>query len=171
MSIAFTIANLQETGALVPYKPFIQRPPHEQGPRSLWLTPETFDWCFPSDAHPDARITDASLAHLADQMNAFVWGQFVDYRDGIDMKRLEPHSEDIWEIRSHLKKPQLRLFGWFVLPKWFVATNFAVRDDLEPKNGPKWSAAINKAAQHRARLVGTVAFHRQDLSEYIKNPT
>jgi hypothetical protein len=39
----------------------------------------------------------------------------------LDVKRLSPLETDVWEIRSHLAKPQLRLIGWFVLPKMFVA--------------------------------------------------
>jgi hypothetical protein len=105
------------------------------------------------------------------QMNAFVWGQFMDWRDGIDIKRLDPHEKDVWEIKSHLKKPQLRVFGWFVLPKWFIATNYAVRDDLEPISGPKWNAAINAADNHRANLVGSADFFHTNPGEYVKNPT
>jgi hypothetical protein len=171
MSIALTIKKLELGGSLVPYQPLIKRPTHEQGPRFLWLTPQTSDWCFPENAHPDGRISDESLAHLADQLNSFVWGQFMDWKDGIDIKRLEPHEKDIWEIRSHLKKPQLRVFGWFALPKWFVATNCALRDDLEPKSGPKWDAAISLAVQHRTALVGSVDFFRDNPGEYVKNPT
>jgi hypothetical protein len=135
------------------------------------MTPDTHRWCFPDDAHPDARISDAALAHLADQMNAFVWGQFMDWRDGVDIKRLDPHEKDIWEIKSHQKKPQLRVFGWFVLPKWFVATNYSVRDDLEPTSGPKWNAAIDLAEHHRVTLVGSVGFFHPNPGEYVKNPT
>jgi hypothetical protein len=171
MSITLTIKELELRGALVPYQPLVERPAHEQGPRFLWMTPITFDWCFPQNAHPDARISDASLANLADQMNAFVWGQFMDWKDGIDIKRLEPHGRDIWEIKSYLKKPQLRVFGWFVLPKLFVATNCAVRDDLEPISGPKWNAAINLADQNRTTLFGHIDFFHTNPGEYVKNPT
>jgi hypothetical protein len=121
------------------------------------MTPITFDWCFPQNAHPDARISDASLAHLADQMNAFVWGQFMDWNDGIDIKRLEPRDRDIWEIKSHLKL--------------FVATNCAVRDDLEPISGPKWNATINLADQNRTTLVGHIDFFHTNPGEYVRNPT
>jgi hypothetical protein len=169
MSISLIIKALEANGALVPYEPFVKRPPHPQGPRYLWLTPTTFDWCFPEGSHPDARIGDASLANLADQMNAFVWGQFMEV--GIDIKRLNPHDKDIWEVRSHLKKPQLRVFGWCALPKLFVATNYANRDDLEPSNGPKWNVAIDQADRFRTALVGLVDFFHANPSEYVKNPT
>lgn len=171
MSIVHIISQLVNSSELVVYQPTVVRPTNPQGGRSLWLTPQTFDWCFPDAEHSDPRITDDSLAHLGDQMNAFVFGEFMDYRDGIDMKRLCPPELDIWEIRSHLKKPQLRVFGWFALPKWFVATNFAVRDDLEPDHGPKWAAAISTADHIRTQLVGSVDHYNDDPSVYIRNPT
>jgi len=171
MSIALTIKQLERDRALLPFEPLVKRPAHEQGARYLWLTPAAFDWCFPDNAHPDGRISGESLAHLEAQMSAFVRGEFVDWKDGIDIKRLDPPERDIWEIRSHLKKPQLRLFGWFALPKWFVATNYALRDDLEPQRGPKWEAAIDFADRQRTMLVGSVDFYHDNPGEYVKNPT
>jgi hypothetical protein len=103
-------------------------------------------------------------------MNAFVWGEFLDF-DGGDMRRLWFEERDIWEIKSHLKRPQLRLLGWFVLPKWFVGVHPVVRDDLEPKAGPKWEAAMTKAEQARAELVGPVEFFHVDPRKYVQNPT
>lgn len=170
MSIALTINQLTSDKVLVRYKPTIIRPDHADGPRQLWLTPETSKWCFPDDDHPDPRVSDKSLAHLGDQMNAFVRGEYMDYRDGVDIKRLKPEEKDIWELKSYLHKPQLRVFGWFPLPKWFVATNYAVRDDLEDDYGPKWDAAIALAEKHRARLIGSPTFFDQDRGKYLQNP-
>jgi hypothetical protein len=89
----------------------------------------------------------------------------MDYRDAIDIRRLCPHEKDIWEVKSHLKKPQLRVFGWFVLPKWFVGVHYAVRDDLEPAKGPKWDAAIARSEHIRAALIGSVDYFNYDPGE------
>lgn len=169
MSILARIQELEGNGQLIPYKPTVARPVHPQGGRKLWLTPDTFKWCFPEEQHPDARITDKSLAHLGDQFNAFVAGEWIDYQGG-DMRRLCPDTNDIWEIKSHLHKPQLRVFGWFVLPKYFVGTNCAVRDDLERKKGPKWDAAIEESIAIRSELIGHVSFWHIDSGEYVRNP-
>jgi hypothetical protein len=166
-----SIQALVYAGKLVPYKPVVVRTPNPQGGRFLWLTSETCQWCQPSGDHPDPRVTDASLAHLGDQLNAFLWGEFMDYKDGIDMRRLRPDERDIWEIKSHLKKPQLRVLGWFALPKWFVGVHCVLRDDLEETCGPKWDAAIAKAEHIRADLVGPVDFFHVDPGEYVRNPT
>ena len=170
LSIILAITGLVKSQHLVEYRPTIQRPSHPQGARSLFLTPDAYLWCCPPDAHPDPRIKDDTLVQLGDQLNAFVRGEFMDYADGIDIKRLDPDTLDVWEIRSHLKKPQLRLFGFFAAPKWFVGTNCAVRDDLEPQRGPKWDAAIKKAADTRTDLVGSVGFFSDDRGEYVRNP-
>jgi hypothetical protein len=114
-------------------------------------------------------VTEECLAHLKDQLSAFVRGEFMDYHGG-DMRRLCPEENDIWEIKAHLKKPQLRLLGWFVLPKWFVAVHPVVRNDLEKKKGTKWDAAIAKAESVRTELVGPVDFFHSDPGEYVKNP-
>ena len=116
-------------------------------------------------------MTDASLTHLGEQMNAFVLGEFLDYKDGTDIKRLCPDERDIWEIKSYFVKPQLRLLGFFAVPKWFIGTNFALRDDLEPVRGPKWNAAIDFAEHKRAELVGHVDHYNEDRGEYVRNPT
>jgi hypothetical protein len=170
LSIVTIIHALVGAGRLVSYRPTVVRAPHPQGPRQLWLTPETYAWCSPAGNHPDSRVTDDSLAHLGDQLNAFVLGEFMDYRDCIDIRRLCPDERDIWEIKSHLKKPQLRVLGWFVLPKLFVGVHPVVRDDLEKKRGPKWDAAIAIADHARTELVGAINFFRVDPGEYVRNP-
>jgi hypothetical protein len=98
-------------------------------------------------------------------MNAFVRGEFMEY--GVDVKRLCPKKEDVWEIKSLLTRQQLRVFGWFVLPKWFVAVHSAVRDDLEPVRGPKWNHAIESTAEARKVLVGSVAWYDADPGKYL----
>jgi hypothetical protein len=168
LSIIHTIQGLEASGALVRYELTVVRDTHPQGSRSLWLTPDTWKWCFPVDAHPDVRIRDQSLAHLRDQLNAFVRGDFMEYE--VDIRRLCPHHMDVWEIRSHLKRPQLRLFGWFVLPKMFVAVHRTVRDDLEKSRGPKWNHAIATADQARSAMVGSVGWFDADPGRYLQNP-
>jgi hypothetical protein len=86
---------------------------------------------------------------------------------GEDIRRLCPEGTDVWEIKSHLGQPQLRVFGWFVLPKWFIAVQGFVRDDLEKGRGPKWDRAIEAAAQARGTLVGSVKWNDEDPRKYL----
>jgi hypothetical protein len=168
LSIVDTILDLEASGALVRYVPTIARDNHPDGPRDLWLTPNFRDWCFPVGPHPDGRIGDGSLAALHAQLNAFVWGEFMEYE--VDITRVDRDRDDVWEIRQHLKRPQLRAFGWFVLPKWFVGVHPAVRDDLEKIGGPNWDAAIAIALRARSEMVGSVAFYDDDPEKYLQNP-
>jgi hypothetical protein len=168
LSIVLTIQALEASGALVRYEPTVVRDPDPQGPRHMWLTPNIRDWCSPAGPHPDDRIGDESLASLRDQLNAFVRGDFIEH--GVDIKRLWPQRTDVWEIRSYLKKPQLRLFGWFVRPKLFVGVHGAVRDDLEKTRGPKWNRAISMADQARSTMVGEIGWYDADPGNYIRNP-
>jgi hypothetical protein len=85
----------------------------------------------------------------------------------VDIRRLCPDEVDVWEIKSHLKKPQLRVFGWFVLPKWFVAVHRAVRDDLEKASGPNWDHAIATAVAARTAMVGSVDWYDEDPAKYL----
>lgn len=165
MSIFSIVIQLENAGRLVCHKQTVPRPVHPRGPRTLWMTPETYEWCFSEDERQDARIGDKPLAHLGDQFNAFIRGEFFEYE--VDIRRLSPKEADIWEIRSYAHKPQLRVFGWFILPKMFVATNFAIRDDLEKGSGPRWDAEIAKAAAIRDKLVGRVDYYRDNPEEYI----
>jgi hypothetical protein len=168
MSIINKLVLLELSRKLVLYKPSVRRPIEPQGGRKLWLTPEANLWCSPPASHPDIRISDESLSALGDQFNAFVSGDFMGI--GQDIKRLCPDTTDIWEIKSHMKKPQLRVLGWFALPTLFVATHCAVRDDLEDGKGPKWDAIIAKTADNRSELVGSVAHWNSDPRVYVRNP-
>jgi hypothetical protein len=169
MSMVPIIQKLVRDDKLVPYYSSVVRPVNPQGPRFLWLTPEAKEWCLPLEVHPDSRISDEALAHLGDQFNTFVAGDFMDY-EGVDMRRLCPPTKDIWEIKSYLKKPQLRVLGWFALPKLFVASHFAVREDLELGKGPKWNRIIAETETKRIELVGHVSHYHDDPGEYVKNP-
>lgn len=166
MSIVPIIQKLVCDGKLFPYRPIVVRAPHIQGGRRLWLTADANAWCCPPEDHQDSW--DESLAHLGDQLNNFVWGEYTEY--GTDIRRLCPEEKDIWEVRSHLKKPQHRLFGWFVLPKLFVGVHCKLRDDLERGKGPKWDKAIEKAEHARDDLVGHVPFFDADPGKYVCNP-
>jgi hypothetical protein len=113
-------------------------------------------------------MTEKALAQIGNQFNAFVLGQFM--QEGTDMTWLCPHDQYIWEIRSFLNRPFLRIFGFFVLPKQFVAAHYKFRNELERKRGPKWDAAIAKTALIRDQLFGgELLFEGRTYNEYVRN--
>jgi hypothetical protein len=88
----------------------------------------------------------------------------------VDMRRLCPQALDVWEIRSHVVKPQLRLFGWFVLPKLFVVVHGAVRDDLDEGGRITWERAIETADDARTTMGLRSVDWREDPDWYLQNP-
>jgi hypothetical protein len=114
-------------------------------------------------------VTDEALAQMGQQLNAFVLGHYME--DGIDMRRLEPIENGVWEIRSYFKKPFLRVFGWFVLPTVFVAAHYEVRDDLEKRRGPKWDAAVAKTMRLREGMFAGHLLHESPrYNDFVRNP-
>jgi len=91
--------------------------------------------------------------------------------DGVDMKRLEPTENGVWEIRSYFNKPFLRVFGWFVLPKLFVAVQCKVRDDLEKRRGPKWDSTLAATAAFRDEMFGAELLYKgAQYNDFVRNP-
>lgn len=120
-------------------------------PRSLWMTKSVQEWCCPSLGHPDVRVGEDAVDALRAVLNDFVHRR--DLELGLDIKQLDPRERRVWEFRSYIGTPQLRVLGCFALPNTFVATATRVRDDLEPKRGPKWTRAINEAAYTFDKLI------------------
>ena len=101
-------------------------------------------------------------------MNAFVLGQFME--DGVDMKRLEPTENGVWESNRIFTSRLLRVFGWFVLPKVFVAAHCKVRDDLEKTRGPKWERAIAATVALRDELFADELLYKSaHYNDFVRN--
>lgn len=140
---------------------------HEQLRRSLWLTPEAYQWCFPAPGgrHPEGIKEDA-LAQARYKLNSFVLGRELEQK--IDLWELRTDYKQVWEIRTTLSNPQLRLFGWFPQPNHFVVVHGKNRNDLEPKDGPKWEKAIQKVVSVRRDLMqGEVLYLGVSYGDYI----
>src|SRR3546814_17331830 len=58
------------------------------------------------------------------------------------LKRLEPQSEEVWELRSRAPKPALRVFGRFAETDAFLAPHMVRSDDLGGRGALEWAAAI-----------------------------
>ena len=58
------------------------------------------------------------------------------------MKRLEDHSDQVWEIRSRDPEPGLRIFGQFADKDVFVALTWHMRADLLGPKSREWRDAI-----------------------------
>lgn len=111
-------------------------------------------------------MSDEALVQLQEVLNAFVF--YEDMIKDLDMKQLEPPDWEVWEFRSYVIVPYLRLFGCFVVPSHFLAVNHRVRDDLEPHRGPKWDLAIDETIKRRNDLMSTPPCHLNSFGEYLR---
>lgn len=67
---------------------------------------------------------------------------------------LSPAREAVWEIRSVRPSPSIRVLGRFVAKDLFVATNFALRDQLGGWRSRQW-----RDARVKSRVVWNHLFH------------
>lgn len=99
----------------------------------------------------EANLNDRSVAtrtaELLSTFDTYIGGRLITVGGRNDkhayMKRLEPDAEEIWEIRSVDPKPSIRVFGRFVLPDVFVATNKGFRTELGGFNSPQFRRSMS----------------------------
>jgi hypothetical protein len=130
--------------------------------RRIWLTTEAKAW----QADPAKGKPEESLAELEAHMNDFSTGQQM--IDGWNLKWLNPRTNEFWEFRTPMCPVQLRLFGWFPSPNFFVAVHGKTRNELGD-NEAKWDKATAKI--HKARtdlLPGTPPYHGNNFEDYLR---
>lgn len=81
------------------------------------------------------------------------------------MSRLEPDSDEVWEIRVRDPKPGLRLFGSFAKRNVFVALTAAPHECLN--NEEDWKRAILQYKKHRSRFFSSTAFSGAYPDDYL----
>ena len=145
MSIVDLIVNRTAQGMLFPLYP---RAPGTSPKRALLLAEDL--WKFINEPGPDQDWEDRKGALEAD-LEVFASGQPI----GPKYLFLLYHSrEGVWEIRSVKPNPSIRVLGRFVGRDIFVATNFALRDDLGGWQSRQW-----RDVKVRARTVWANLFH------------
>ena len=68
---------------------------------------------------------------------------------------LYPARDAVWEIRSTRSNPSIRVLGLFALKDVFIATNFALRDELGGWQSREWKKVKRKARATWRRLFNT----------------
>jgi len=145
MSILDLIVSRVEQGMLFPFYP---RAPGATPQRAL-LVSEEF-WRFLREPGTDQDWEDRKGSLEAD-LEVFASGQPI----GPRYLFLLYHSrEGVWEIRSVRPNPSIRVLGRFVERDIFVATNFALRDDLGGWQSREW-----RDVKVRSRTIWTNLFH------------
>jgi hypothetical protein len=86
---------------------------------------------------------------LRAEIDHFIDGKLITARPDGEMKRrgwlarLEPTSDEIWEIRSLSPKPSIRILGSIAKKNVFVGLTWARRKDLGGKESDEWMEAID----------------------------
>src|SRR5215216_3735673 len=145
MSIADLIADRVQRGMLFPLYP---RAPGSSPQRALLVAEEL--WNFLQAPGPDDDWEERKGFLLAD-LEVFAEGQQIGPKY---LFLLYPSREGVWEIRSTSQNPSIRVLGRFVCKDVFVATNYALRDQLGGWQSRKW-----RDVKVMSRTVWTCLFH------------
>ena len=82
-------------------------------------------------------------------------------------KELTTNKPAVWEIRSRLPAPGMRLFGAFAMTDVFVGTNASDRLSLGGANSPRFKAAIRTSRAEWRNLFGNYLPVRGSINDYI----
>jgi hypothetical protein len=108
-------------------------------------------WNFIHESGPDQDWEDRKGFLQAD-LEVFAEGQQIGPKY---LFLLYPANEGVWEIRSTRPNPSIRVLGRFVEKDIFVATNFALRDELGGWGSRQW-----RDVKVMSRTVWVNLFHQ-----------
>lgn len=141
-AIQSIISSLVQSGQVARFHPDYLDPDESEW-REIILIQSVNKWIYEKDSRRSIYYKQNVRMHLS----KFVLGDFID--NGNYMKSWK---DDIWEIRVQLERREdnTRIFGGFLFPNIFVATNHHLRSQF--KNEDLWNKAINRAVA-RWRLL------------------
>ncbi|MPZ39852.1 MAG: hypothetical protein GEU95_17690 [Rhizobiales bacterium] len=145
MSIVDLIADRVGAGMLFP---LIPRTLGTSPKRSMLIGEEL--WRFLQEPEEDPEWEDRKGFLQAD-LELFAEGAPIGPKY---LFLLSPAREAVWEIRSVRPNPSIRVLGRFIAKDIFVATNYALRKDLDGWETREW-----RDAKLRSRTIWTNLFH------------
>jgi len=74
------------------------------------------------------------------------------------LKGLSPPQEGVWAIRSVRPSPSIRVLGFFAMKDRFIATNYALRNELGAFDSKQWKTAMKYATWVWRRLFPAYPF-------------
>lgn len=140
-----TLLSHVQHGRLVKFD--AELPDHVQPQRIILMVPRVLEQI-------EKRIVGSASAwqteiapeeQLADLLSGFCEGVELTY--GWHFKDMLPHEHDVWE----LKRPDIRVFGWFHKRNCFVATGADLANQLKKFQG-LYAGYIRQAVEDRAAL-------------------
>lgn len=142
MSIGDLIRWRRNEGALVPLRP---RAKGAVTRRALFLTEQLAELL--ATTHDDEM--EERLGHLQADLELFVTGLPIGPKY---LFLLYPLMDAVWEIRSVRHEPSIRVLGLFAQRDVFVATHYAMREDLGGWQSREWKT-VKRAARARWRQL------------------
>src|SRR5215216_5768339 len=146
MSIVDLIADRVDRGMMCPLYP---RAAGSSPRRAMFIAEGLWDFLHTSGSDDDWEDRKGTL--LAD-LEVFAEGQQIGPKY---LFLLYPSSEGVWEIRSTRPDPSIRVLGRFLDKDIFVATNYALRDELGG-----WQSRVWRDVKVMSRTVWTWLFHQ-----------
>jgi hypothetical protein len=126
--------------------------------------------------HASNRQEESRAYELRAEIDSFIDGQTIYLRPEGEtgtrawMARLDPASDEVWEIRSLKPRPSLRVFGSIVALDVFVALTWAKRTDLHGRESEEWETAITEFREERNNYFGTaIALTGSYPDAYLSN--
>lgn len=110
--------------------------------RAMFLSSEL--WDLLNYSHEDPEMEDR-LGNLQADLEFFVESDTIDPKY---LFHLYPSRDAVWEIRSVRPDPSIRVLGLFAKKDIFIATNHALRSDLDGWQSREWKV-VKRAARAR----------------------
>ena len=123
------------------------------------------------------RNDDIRFGMLRGQLDTLIGGGLISVaEDPYDkdktayIARLDPISDEAWQIRSIDPKPAIRVFGHFAETNVFVALTWRYRKELGGFGSKEWKDEINRCKAKWRILFHPYKPHRgTDVSDYISS--
>jgi hypothetical protein len=143
MSIDDLIVDRVKRGMLYPLVP---RSRGDAARRAMFVTERLWGVLTSpiGDSEWERRVGD-----LQADLERFAAGQVIDPKY---LFLLYPSRDGVWEIRSNGSDPSIRVLGLFARRDVFIATNFAMRADLEGWESREWKK-VKRAAGAEWRIL------------------
>jgi hypothetical protein len=136
-----------EQGELFGLEPIAAR---DRKLRSMYLTRPLFE----AMNNPAAEHVER-FARLEADLEVFVTSPRID--PGY-LKGLWPPRDGVWAIRSVRPRPSIRVLGFFPMKDRFIATNYALRNDLGAFDSRQWKTEMKRATHVWRRLFPAYPF-------------
>lgn len=161
MSIAGILEDARARGDLFLLQPLA---PGATSKRRLYVPPELW---LPLNGVDLTGEEIKWFASLRADLEVFVTGARIDRGY---LKRLWRPSDGVWEIRSVRPRPQIRVLGAIPLKDWFVATNFANRDDLGDWGSREWrDVKVRSKAIRQTICLSYSMLSGSSINDYVSN--